>query len=233
MPAPRTSSRKKGKPKGKGKGKGREQEQEQEQEQEMEQEMEMEIDLEHDDNSGNNTDDRPTIVLPPPPSVLPPSPMSTNVARSSTSPMPSSTSTSVSVASSSKRKFSALDLDDSVSVASGSRSSAKRSSPGVVAMEGIRDNLGAISNSMRDYNSIRQQQLDARPNKDASIFSADLDRAVRLLQEIEPDPANLVNLVEIITNNSSAVRAFLSIDREDYRKAWVEKRLSDLRRRQQ
>jgi hypothetical protein len=216
MPAPLSKGKGKeeregeGEERGKGKGK------------------ETEIDLELNDNSDNDND-KPAIILPP--SV----PAGT---------ITSSTSASISAASSSKRKYSALDDDDSVLSSSLNSSSKKlKSCSGATAIDGVKASLETISSSIRDMTAkrkLRQLQqeacADAQAAQAAQLLQTSVSspqrrhEAMQHLQQSETylDPDRMIALIDLVSSDTIAADVYMTLEREDYHKAWISKWLREL-----
>jgi hypothetical protein len=144
-----------------------------------------------------------------------------------TSTMPSSTSAPISAASSSERKYSALD-DDALSVSHNS-SGGKCSS--AAAMQNVLTGLASISSSIDGMTAERRLcrlQQEAGPRAPTSSPERRHD-AIRRLQQTETylDAEPMVALVDLFEQNTAAAEAYMLLEREDYRKTWVAKRLRE------
>ena len=178
------------------------------------------------DNNNNNNDDKPTTSLPPPgPIIVAPS---------------VSTSASVSAASKSKRKYSALDEDGSNLSGSHNSSGKKSKARSATAMDGVGTALQSIGSSIRDMTAerkLRRLQDDARASAQAvqaaQVLSSSPQRrheAMQRLQQTETnlDPDRMIALVDLVSSNTIAADVYMTLEREDYRKAWISKRLKEL-----
>jgi hypothetical protein len=212
--------------KGKGKGKGKEKAKGKAKGKGKEKEIEVEVDLEPDDDDNDN--DKPTSFLPPSkPGVAVPS---------------SSVSVSLSAPSSSKRKYSALD-DGSILASSRNSSGKKQKShSGANAMDGVGDGLQTIGSSIRDITAERKLcrlQQEARADAQAAQAAQLLvsvsspqrrHEAMQHLQQTETylDPDRMIALVDLVLSDMIAADLYMTLEWEDYRKAWISKRLKEL-----
>jgi hypothetical protein len=213
--------------KGKGKGKGKEKAKGKAKGKGKEKEIEIKVDLEPDDDDNDN--DKPTSFLPPSkPGISVPS---------------SSVSVSLSAPSSSKRKYSALDDDGSILASLRNSSGKKQKSPsGAAAMDGVGDGLQTIGSSIRDMiteRKLRRLQQEARADAQVAqaaqlLVSASSPQrrheAMQRLQQTETylDPDRMIALVDLVSSDTIAADVYMTLEREDYRKAWISKRLKEL-----
>jgi hypothetical protein len=205
----------KGRGRGKGRGKGKGKEKEPEQEQEPEQERATDIDMELCDSISSflSPSTAPTSLFP----------LSTS-ASTSPSPVPST-------GSGSKRKSSALD--DDISVIS---TSSKKPS-GTDAIIQCSNNVAEVSVSIRDLTAERKlmrlhHEACARAEAAHAMPPSPARRVAALHQlqqsELDLDVTSMVTIGNHIMKNTVAADAYMSWDREDYRKAWVTQTLDDI-----
>ena len=186
------------------------------------------VDLElNDDSDGDNNDnDQPTTSLPP---------------LGSTFAVPSSsTSASIATASSSKHKYSALDEASSILSSSHNSSSKKSKTRGATAIDGVKASLDTIGSSIRDMTAerkLRRLQQDARADAQAAqavqLLASSPQRrheAMQRLQQTETylDADRMIALVDLVSSDTIAADVYMTLEREDYRKTWVSKRLKEL-----
>jgi hypothetical protein len=218
-----SSSEGKGKEKGKGKGKGKEKDKGKAKAKAKG--KATEVDLELNDDGDNNNDKPTTSFLPPGPPFAVPS---------------SSTSASISAASSAKRKYSALDGAGSILSSSHNSSSKKSKTRGATAIDGVKASLDTIGSSIRDMTAerkLRRLQQDARTDAQATqavkLLASSPQRrheAMQRLQQTEThlDPDRMIALVDLVSSDTIAADVYMTLEREDYRKAWISKRLKEL-----
>ena len=205
-----SSKGKKGeKGKGKGKGKGKEKE------------NGTGVDLELNDDSDGNDNDKPNASLPPP--------------RPSNAIPSSSTSTSAS-----KWKYSALDGDSSNLSGLLNSSSKKAKAHSSTAIDGVSAGLENIGNSIRDMTTeckFHWVQQEARANAQATQAAQQLasspqcrHEAMQHLQQTKsyPDPNHMIALVDLISSDTIAADVYMTLEWEDYCRAWISKRLKEL-----
>jgi hypothetical protein len=149
---------------------------------------------------------------------------------------------SLSAPSSSKHKYSALD-DDSM-LTSSRNSSGKKQKPrsGAAVIDGVEDGLQTIGNSIRDMTAERklhQLQQEAHADAQAAQAARQLQvssspqrrhEAMQRLQQTETylDPDHMIALVDLVSSNTIAANVYMTLEQEDYRQAWVSKRLKEL-----
>jgi hypothetical protein len=155
-----------------------------------------------------------------------------NPSASTTVPIPIPSSAS---ASSSKRKHSALGEDDTtVSDSRTSCSSGKRKRS--TALDGVKESLNVIGMSLRELASerkLRRLQIDTRADAGQGGKAESPQRrheALQRVQQIEThlDASRVMALADLVAKDTVAADIYLSIEREDYRYAWVALKLKEM-----
>src|SRR6202040_1885393 len=140
--------------------------------------------------------------------------------------------------STSKHRCSALDEDDS-SISMTSYSSGKRKPCGT-AFDGVKESLDVIGTSLRELASerkLRRLQVDARALADAGQEQGGKPQspqcrheATQCVQQLETylDPPRVMALADLVARDTIAADMYMTIEREDYRCAWVALKLKEM-----
>jgi hypothetical protein len=165
----------------------------------------------------DGSDDEPVVVTKPSASTTDPIPI----------PFPSSAS-----ASSSKRKHSALGDDDTAASDSRTSYSSGKRKPRTTALDGVAESLNSISASIRELASerklrriqVEEARADSRHEQGGKAESPRRrHEAMQRVQQIEThlDPSRVMALVDLVAKDTIAADIYMSIEREDFRHAWV------------
>ncbi len=133
-----------------------------------------------------------------------------------------------------KTPYQALDASDDHSMLSSSRNSGEMPRSVVAAMDRMKGSLDNLSGSIRDMaNEHRLRRLqEHKPQATGETLAWSLGRrkeaAERLrVTETYLDHDRMVAVLDLVSVDINAADTYMSIQREDYRKAWISKRLTE------
>ncbi|KIL61159.1 hypothetical protein M378DRAFT_167341, partial [Amanita muscaria Koide BX008] len=92
-----------------------------------------------------------------------------------------------------------------------------------IALDGVKECLDTISNSLREYASERQRQLDAGVEAERRH-----EAMRRVQQETHLDASRATALADLVAMDTTAADIYMSIEQEDCRRAWVALKLKEM-----
>jgi hypothetical protein len=107
-------------------------------------------------------------------------------------------------------------------------------------MPALQSSLDVIGTSIHDLateRKMRRLQVEARHETQlaaqARVLSSSPQRrheAMQCMQQTESylDPDRMIALIDLVSSDTIAADVYLSLQREDYRRHWISKRLADL-----
>jgi hypothetical protein len=127
-----------------------------------------------------------------------------------------------------------LDNDDSLQPSSGNSSSKKQKPRTHVAvmMDTISTNIASVRESidvLTTERRIARLQVPSQATQELTPSSTVGEEAIERLQQVEShlDPDRMIALLDRFQRDPNAAKAYMTLKREDYRKAWVSKRLAE------